>query len=99
MYVTIQSDIYSRCIMALIRGTNSNFPCPVCLVPGEGMCKGSVGVLRTTKHMKRVYHEADKMDSAQLREDYLKGYGLRYIQVCWISLLSAMHSHCVTFVW
>ena len=67
--------------MALVRGTNSKFPCPICLVPKEEMSKGSVGALRTTDSMEQVYYEADGMDLAS-REKFLKSYGLRHVQVC-----------------
>ena len=62
--------------MALIRGAKGNFPCPICLVPGEGMCKGSVGDLCTTESTKQIYNEAAQMDSAELRENLLKAHGL-----------------------
>jgi hypothetical protein len=78
----IQSDIYDRCVMTLIQGVNSSFPCPVCLVAGEGMCKGTMGTLRTTESMKAIYQEAVRADSSESREDLLRGYGLRFIEVC-----------------
>jgi hypothetical protein len=79
--------------MALVRGTNSNFPCPVCLVPREGMCKGVVHDPRTTETMSQVYHEAEEMSSAEAKEVLLKGYGLRGIEVCGVLLRLAMYSH------
>jgi hypothetical protein len=47
--------------MALIRGANSNFPCPVCLVPRGEMCMGGMSTGWTTETMKKVYDEAMKM--------------------------------------
>lgn len=85
-YVTTLSNIYARCFMALIRGTNSKFPCPVCLVPGDELCKGRVYALRTTETMEKVYDEACQMSTASERNNHLKGYGLRYAQVCSIML-------------
>ena len=69
--------------MALVRGTKSLFPCPVCLVPAEGMSSGTSGTPRTTENMKKVYHEASGMEPAP-REELLKSYSLRYVEVCWV---------------
>lgn len=68
--------------MALTRGTNSNFPCPVCLVPNEKLHEGVIYDLRTSESMEGVYNTAGAMRTAKDREKYLKGYGLRYIKVC-----------------
>lgn len=77
--------------MALTRGTKSKFPCPVCLVPREGMCEGALGTLRTTETMKKIYHQADGMESTS-QEELLMQHGLRYVEVCWILFYSpAIH--------
>jgi hypothetical protein len=68
--------------MALTRGTNSDFPCPVCLVPKEEMCKGVVYALRTTETMKEVYNEAMEVETAKEKEEILKSAGLRGVEVC-----------------
>lgn len=68
--------------MALVRGTNSNFPCPVCLVPNEKLHDGVIYDLRTSESMERAYSEAEGMRTAEEREEHLKSYGLRYIRVC-----------------
>lgn len=68
--------------MALIRGGGSNYPCPVCLVPKDQMCDGSTHPLRTSESMQRVYDEAAEMDTIKDREEHLKGYGLRFVEVC-----------------
>jgi len=70
--------------MALTRGTKSNFPCPVCLVPREEMCKGVMYALRTTETMEGVYNEAKGMDTVGEAENLLKSFGLRGIEVCGI---------------
>lgn len=67
--------------MALVRGTNSNFPCPVCLVPNDKLCDGVVYDSRTSKSMQEVYDVAEKMSTADERESHLRGYGLRYVKV------------------
>ena len=82
--------------MALVRGTRSKFPCPVCLVPAEGMCTGTLGTLRTTESMKQVYHEAEEMETTE-REDLLKSYGLRYVVVCQV-LSCYLSTHTISHI-
>jgi hypothetical protein len=74
--------------MALTRGTNSNFPCPVCLIPNEKLHDGTVYDSRTSESMQDVYNLAEGMSTAEEREAHLKDYGLRYVKVrqmllCW----------------
>ena len=66
--------------MALIRGTKSKFPCPICLVPDTQMSDGSTHPLRTSEDMQKVYEEADAMPSGEC-EEHLKMHGLRYVKV------------------
>jgi len=68
--------------MALIRGINSHYPCPVCLVPADKLSDLSkVFKLRTTQDMKEVYEKANEADSVANKEIILKGYGLRDVKV------------------
>lgn len=67
--------------MALIRGAQSGFPCPVCLVPKDEMCKGRVYPCRTTKTMREVYNDAMEQETVKKQEDHLKSAGLRGIEV------------------
>ena len=73
-----------RCYMTLVHGTNSNFPCPICLVPNDKLCDGVVYDSRTSESMQQVYNTADKMGTVDERETYLKGYSLRYAKVAQI---------------
>ena len=68
--------------MALIRGGGSNYPCPICLVPSIQLCDGSTHPLRTSEGMQKVYNEAVAMGSITQREEHLKEYGLRNVEVC-----------------
>lgn len=68
--------------MALIRGHKGNRPCPVCFVLRDEMDTGAIGDLRTTETMKDIYERASAMDSVEERDDLLKDYSLRYIEVC-----------------
>lgn len=67
--------------MALIRGTQSKYPCPVCLVPKDEMCKGTLYPHRTTESMMKVYNEAMKENTVEKQEKSLKKSGLRGIEV------------------
>ena len=71
-----------RCVMALIRGINSHFPCPVCLVPAEKLFDLSITFpLRTTETMRAVYETANEAGSVADKEAILKEYGLRDVKV------------------
>ena len=67
--------------MALNRGSKSNFPCPICLVPNEELHNGTVHEARTSESMQNVYRVAEGMRTVEERKEYLKGYGLRPIKV------------------
>jgi len=68
--------------MALIRGINSHYPCPVCLVPADKLSDLSkMFKLRTTQDMKEVYEKANQADSVAGKEAILKGSGLRDVKV------------------
>jgi Plavaka transposase len=71
----------NRCTIALIRGINSKFPCPICLVPGDQLTNlTDKFTLRTTESMKNVYDEAQLLNATE-REKLLKEYGLRNVKV------------------
>lgn len=70
-----------RCVISLTRGTNSNHPCPICLVPRDKMTQLSeVFPLRDSTEMKNIYDKSQTL-SADLAEALLKSYGLRDIKV------------------
>ena len=83
IYLIIHTyHLSSRCVMALIRGTNSHYPCPVCLVPAEDLSNLSkVYPLRTTEKMKEVYETAQRAETMAEKEALLKDYGLRNVEV------------------
>ena len=72
--------LFFRCFMALIRGTNSHFPCPVCLVPHTQMSDGSIHQSRTSESMKKIYKAAENLSKTE-QEEALKKYGLRNVEV------------------
>ncbi|KIM45701.1 hypothetical protein M413DRAFT_430427 [Hebeloma cylindrosporum] len=77
----LSADYEEQCIMALIRGLNSHFPCPVCLVPDKELSDLSKTFkLRTTQDMKAVYEKANEAVTAGDKEVILKEYGLRDVK-------------------
>ena len=72
---------YIRCVMALIRGTNSKFPCPICLVPLEELSNLSSDFsLRTKENMRKLFQEAQELNAAE-SESLLKSQGIRDVEV------------------
>ena len=76
--------------MALIRGQNCDFPCPVCLAAKAELAKGKMGNLQTTESMKEIYDQAAEIQSTEERNGFLQGYGLRFIEVCIILYQSVL---------
>jgi hypothetical protein len=75
--------------MTLIRGINSRYPCPVCLVPAEDLSNlSNVYPLRTTEKMKEVYETAQRAGTMAEKDAVLKEYGLRDIEVSRASIQS-----------
>jgi hypothetical protein len=67
--------------MALIRGLNGLYPCPICLVPYDQQSDLSKShTLRTAAHTKGIY-EAGLQVTAVEREELLKSEGLRNVAV------------------
>lgn len=67
--------------MAMIQGTNSKFPCPMCLIPGSELSNmGASYQLHTTAEMSAVLASTEGMNTTD-KEDVLKAYGLRDIKV------------------
>jgi hypothetical protein len=68
-------------MISLIRGINSKFPCPVCLVPGDKLTDLSTDYpLRTTAEMENVYKSSVTMNAVG-SEELLKNYGLCAVSV------------------
>jgi hypothetical protein len=71
-----------RCIMALIRGVNSLYPCPRCLIAHTEQRDLSVTApLRTTANAKATVQEAREYRLVEDREKTLKDAGLRDVDV------------------
>ena len=71
-----------RCVMALIRGTNSASPCPRCLVKSEEMADPSVESQRRTSAITQAtIMDANQKKRAAEHEEILKSAGLRDVEV------------------
>ena len=74
-------------MMALTRGVNASFPCPVCLVPKEEIPNLSVTHhLRTSEEMQAVWNRASELNATE-KEELLKSYGLQDVQVIFHTVL------------
>lgn len=72
--------------MALTRGVNASFPCPICLVPKEEIPNLAVEyTLHTTERMQAVWNQASELNMTD-SEDLLRSYGLWDVKVILISL-------------
>ncbi|KJA13371.1 hypothetical protein HYPSUDRAFT_151670 [Hypholoma sublateritium FD-334 SS-4] len=82
----LSADYEEQCYMALIRGTNSLHPCPVCLVQESDLSDLLIPpILRTTEDMMNALNEARKLPSKE-RDQKFKQYGLRDVENVFWSL-------------
>src|ERR1700753_3709355 len=87
-----------RCVMALIRGLNSLYPCPRCLVLGENLDNPTnKAPPRTTEGTKATIKRAREQERLGERDNVLKNAGLQDVDVCFNSCYSHMISALVTF--
>lgn len=71
-----------RAMMTLTRGGTSLFPCPVCLVPKKEIPNLSKSwPRRTTQSMRDAWQHAQTLALAAQQEEYLRGFGLRDVEV------------------
>jgi hypothetical protein len=67
--------------MALTRGVNASYPCPTCLVPKREIPDLSLShELRTTTSMQAIWNQGLQLNATE-REDLLRSYGLRDVEV------------------
>ncbi|KAJ7058844.1 hypothetical protein C8F01DRAFT_1085338 [Mycena amicta] len=75
----LAADYEEVCVMALIRGLNANYPCPICY-------------LRTGQGSQDVYDRAQEMQTKDEQEALLKDHGLRNVKnVFWNVAYSDPH--------
>lgn len=68
--------------MALIRGLQGLYPCPMCFVPwNEQSDLSTVHPMRTGDGSQQILEEARAKRTAAEREEHLKDHGLREVEV------------------
>ncbi|KAJ7877138.1 hypothetical protein B0H13DRAFT_2235919 [Mycena leptocephala] len=74
----LAADYEEACVMALIRGLTSMYPCPICYVPWQEQSDLSMEhPQRVGQDSERLIQEARAMRTAAEREEFLKDHGLR----------------------
>jgi hypothetical protein len=67
--------------MALIRGLQSKFPCPICLIPKDQLSKLQVYPARYPAQSQAIVSSARDASNVKERERILKEYSLRNVDV------------------
>ncbi|KAM6495342.1 hypothetical protein JOM56_009965 [Amanita muscaria] len=76
----LSADYEEQSVMALIRGTNSKYPCPVCLVPKPQMSDLTIKhPLRHGAESQRLYDEATVATTKAMQNEILKAQSLRLV--------------------
>ena len=81
--------------MALIRGLQSNFPCPICLIPKDQLSKLQVFPARDQAQSRAIVSSARDASSVKERERVLKEYSLRNVDVSYIISVSFFSIICL----
>ncbi|KAK7001923.1 hypothetical protein R3P38DRAFT_2540149 [Favolaschia claudopus] len=77
----LAADYEEACVMTLIRGLQSLYPCPICFVPwNEQSDLSTEHPLRTAKDSKARLEEARACATLGEREELLKDYSLRDVE-------------------
>ncbi|PBK68548.1 hypothetical protein ARMSODRAFT_887703, partial [Armillaria solidipes] len=77
----LSADYEEQCMMALTRGSRCKFPCNICLVPeGHLLEMEETYRLRTTSWAQDIFKQAKEISSATDRNEFLKLFGLRFIE-------------------
>ncbi|KAJ6520588.1 hypothetical protein DFH09DRAFT_1193954 [Mycena vulgaris] len=92
MILILASDYEEACVMTLIRGLRSLYPCPICYVKQADQSDiTQTPGLRTSQHSQKVVQQARKLN-AEGRETLLKAHGLRDVDnVFWKVAYSDPH--------
>ncbi|KAJ6518357.1 hypothetical protein DFH09DRAFT_1264672 [Mycena vulgaris] len=77
----LAADYEEACVMALIRGLQGLYPCPICFVPwNEQSDLSTEHPLRTGKESEEILENARALRTAAEREELLKDHGLRDVE-------------------
>ncbi|KAG2090891.1 uncharacterized protein F5147DRAFT_764362 [Suillus discolor] len=82
LILILSADYEEQCVMALICGLKSKFPCPICLVPQDEQSVLSHELrLQTSAESEEALQLARAKTSKKEREKLLKTYSLRDVEV------------------
>ncbi|EGO30670.1 hypothetical protein SERLADRAFT_364543 [Serpula lacrymans var. lacrymans S7.9] len=89
----LSADYEEQCAMSSLRGTNCNFPCPICLVPRDKLSDTTqTFTRRTSAHSESILLEAEQQQTAADKGIVLKNCGLRPVKnVFWRFRYSDVH--------
>ncbi|KAJ7734783.1 hypothetical protein DFH07DRAFT_870865 [Mycena maculata] len=92
MILILACDFEEACVMALIRGLQALYPCPICYIKAEEQSDTTVvASLRTKQKSQKAVKDARKLN-AEGREQLLKSHGLRNVDnVFWKVAYSDPH--------
>ncbi|KAJ7176117.1 hypothetical protein C8R43DRAFT_1084647 [Mycena crocata] len=92
----LAADYEETCVMTLIRGLKSKYPCPMCYVKNEDQADlfpTVLPALRVGERSQTVLKRARAQRTAEKRENILKAHGLRNVEnVFWKIAHSDPHS-------
>ncbi|KAG1779158.1 hypothetical protein EV702DRAFT_1178670 [Suillus placidus] len=91
----LSADYEEQCVMALVRGVRSLWPCPICLVPRDALSDASKRhPLRTSSDSQAIIKLARMKRTLEEREKMLKEYGLRDVDnSLWSMTHTDLHFH------
>ncbi|KAK0432086.1 hypothetical protein EV421DRAFT_1719858, partial [Armillaria borealis] len=77
----LSADYEEQCIMSLIRGSSSDYPCNICHVYKDNQHEMNEEYrLQTSAWSQDLYNEASKLSSASSQNDLLQLYGLCFVK-------------------
>ncbi|KAJ6588426.1 hypothetical protein B0H19DRAFT_1099256 [Mycena capillaripes] len=78
MILILACDYEEACVMALTRGSQAHYPCPICLVHKDDQHNLSLPFqMRNSQETQEIIQQARLLKRADNREEMLKSYGLR----------------------
>ncbi|KAF8148996.1 hypothetical protein K438DRAFT_2016359 [Mycena galopus ATCC 62051] len=80
LVLILAADYEEACVMALIRGLQGLYPCPICFVPWDQQSDLSTEhPLRSSAESQQILEVARAKSTKEEREEHLKDHGLRDI--------------------
>ncbi|KAK6984340.1 hypothetical protein R3P38DRAFT_3332873 [Favolaschia claudopus] len=93
----LAADYEEASVMALIRGSGGNHPCPICLIHRDDQSDLTIiADLRTAQGSKEAVETAQSL-SAEAGENLLKGLGLRKVESAFWNVANSDPHHAASF--